>query len=226
MIVTINKVAVVLWFMCLLGVSSVHANEENTDATQFLSAHLLSKGFTDLVIGAVGKKNGEALQKTRYFAVECTYKINRCRVMGEDSEGKRVSSWFRVYSQQLGWQAKKSIRKHARIQQSDFEWVMTDGFLCANKLAGRDEIDTEVIAAQRIKKGSTLCDSHILKSDGIAAGDTVSLTSTTEMLQLMIEVKALDSGNVGDTIRVRIPSSGNILQGKVVSSELVESEIK
>ncbi|KKD62280.1 hypothetical protein RN22_01355 [Grimontia sp. AD028] len=215
-----------LGFIFLLTANSALADIENSDATQFLSSHLVSKGFNDLVIGEVGSKKADNHQDVRYIAVDCTYKINRCRVIGEDPKGKRVSYWFRVYSQQLGWQAKKSIRKHERILPSDFEWVMTDSFVCANQRVGKEGLKSEVIAAERVKKGSTLCDSHLQQSDGIAAGDIVSLTSTTEMLQLMIEVKALDSGNVGDTIRVRIPSSGNILEGKVVSSELVESEIE
>lgn len=209
----------------LLGVFSVMptVKAELNDPIEHLSDYLVSQGFDNFT--AVG--NHPPVEGGYVFKrVECLTEINRCRVIAENlapgAMHKARYYWYRVNSQQLGWQTVRVIRKGETVSSADFKWGMTDSLVCMNRLAASTDLERKPVVMKRLKVGTSLCEYDLQKADDVSKGGLVTLTSLSETFELSIRVKALESGNRGDAVQVRLPGSGTILNGVVTAAGKVE----
>ncbi|UTM58465.1 flagellar basal body P-ring formation chaperone FlgA [Photobacterium sp. CCB-ST2H9] len=191
----------------------------------YLSDYLFTQGYDNFVINKAGAHpdidDGYQFQK-----IECRFEIHRCRVVVEhpSAEGhvKTQSLWYIISSQQLGWEAKRNIRQGEAISDDDFIWRMTDAFSCKNQLAKTDDMTRKPVAVRKIKSGQALCEYDLEKGMDVQKGDFITLVSRSDSFEITLKVKALSKGNRGETVKVRIPGSGTMLDAAVVSSGKVE----
>ncbi len=80
----------------------------------------------------------------------------------------------------------------------------------------------ELWAKRSIKKGQILSSGSIEKIPTILTGQGVSILYKSSVLEISAKGKAMESGNVGDKIRIKNDQSKRILTGTILDSETVE----
>ena len=80
-------------------------------------------------------------------------------------------------------------------------------------------------AKQPIKKGAVLLVTHLDMPVLIERGKDATAVITATGMQVTLTVQALDSGKMGDMVRVKNKTSGAIITGKVIGPGLVEIKI-
>ncbi|MFM2662837.1 flagellar basal body P-ring formation chaperone FlgA [Vibrio chagasii] len=135
---------------------------------------------------------------------------------------KSKSIWYRVESQSQGWKAKNNLSKGKKINHTDIVWGMRNGFTCtSNSPLKKKELINRVVISN-IKSGAPLCLSDLEKERDVNKNDVVQLISRSVGFDLFLSAKALESGNVGDIVKVRVKRSAKILQAVVVEKDQVE----
>ncbi|QUJ68511.1 flagellar basal body P-ring formation protein FlgA [Photobacterium sp. GJ3] len=191
----------------------------------YLSDYLFSQGYDNLVISKAGS-HPEMDAGYRFQKIECRFEIHRCRVNVEQTaaDGRTTthSLWYIIRSQQIGWEAKRNISAGEAIRENDFVWRMTDAFSCKNQLAKSDDITRKPVVMTRIRAGQALCEYDLEKGMDVQKGDLITMVSHSDSFEITLKVKALTEGNRGETVKVRIPGSGTMLDATVLSSGKVE----
>ncbi len=77
------------------------------------------------------------------------------------------------------------------------------------------------VALRTIAEGEPLQKSLLRREPLIRRGEEVNLLLRRGNLEISMRGKALDPGFYGDTIRIRIPQTGKVLRGKVISEDRV-----
>lgn len=201
--------------------TAAYGKEATPNAEKYLAEYLISQGYVNFTSSFLGE---QPTLKTGYSfkGVECVFEINRCKVVAENISKKRKMYWFRVHSQELGWQATRAIQAGDKVDASDFVWGMTDALACSNQLASESELRNSAKTVVRLKAGGSLCKFDLIAVDDVRKGDWVVMTSQSDSFELNIKVKALKAGSVGDLVPVRIPGSASVLNGMVTDKGKVE----
>jgi hypothetical protein len=85
------------------------------------------------------------------------------------------------------------------------------------------EVRNEVPRGERREQIATFAEEH---SDGpvlVAAGHAARLHLHSENSSMLLDVKALQPGHLGETIRVRLPLTGKTLQARVVGERALDA---
>lgn len=195
------------------------------NAQEQLIKHLYKQGFNQLVVSHLG----ESLVDDSEYAfsqVICRYEISRCRVVYRKKSGssayKNFSIWFRVESPRLGWRAIANISKGTEISITNIEWGMTDAIPCLSHLALKENLLLGKFLSRELKAGDALCLHDLEASNDVNKNHIVKLISRTSGFDLAVSAKSLQSGNIGDVVKVRIPGSANVLQAIVIGKQQVE----
>ncbi len=207
-------------FACF-SVPAVYGETKLSNADLYLTEYLISQGYLSFAYVFLGDQ--PTLKPGFSFkGVECVFEINRCKVVAENISKKRKIYWFRVHSQELGWQATRTIQAGEEVNASDFVWGMTDALTCSNQLASESDLRKSAKSVVRLKAGGSLCKFDLIAIDDVRKDDWVVMTSQSGSFELNIKVKALKSGSVGEHIPVRIPGSASVLNGVVTDKGKVE----
>ncbi|MEZ8082570.1 flagellar basal body P-ring formation chaperone FlgA [Enterovibrio norvegicus] len=216
-----KRLYIFLLFVASVGGYSQTASAKESKPERYLIEYLISQGYVNFTTSFLGDqpklKIGYSLKQ-----VDCAFEINRCKVMAESVNKKRVFYWFRVNSQELGWQSTRTISAGEEVNESDFRWGMTDALTCSNQLAKQTDLRANSKTVVRLRAGDSLCRFDLIAIDDVRKGDWAMMTSQTDSFELNIRVKALKAGSVGDVIPVRIPSSSSVLNGVVTEKGKVE----
>lgn len=205
---------------CLFA-PAVYGEKKLSNADQYLTEYLLSQGYVNFAYVFLGEQS--SLEPGFSFKnIECVFEINRCKVVAENISKKRKIYWFRVHSQELGWQAIRTIQAGEEVDTSDFVWGMTDALACSNQLASGRDLRKSAKTLVRLKAGGSLCKFDLIAIDDVRKNDWVVMTSQSGSFELNIKVKALKGGNVGEHIPMRIPGSASVLNGVVTGKGKVE----
>ena len=218
-------IKIIFTFVVVLPFFSPFAFADFKQPLTYLSEYLFSQGYDNFVVSKAGA-HPEIDVGYHFQSLECRFEIHRCRVVVENpsTEGrmKTQSLWYIVSSQQLGWEANRDIRPGEVIRDDDFTWRMTDAFSCKNQLAKTDDITHNPVVLRRLKSGQTLCQYDLGKGTDVQKGEFVTMVSHSDSFKITLKVKALTDANRGETVKVRIPGSGTMLDAMVVSSGKVE----
>ncbi|KAB0470273.1 flagellar basal body P-ring formation protein FlgA [Vibrio chagasii] len=214
-------------FFILIFSSITYADHKPLSPKEYLEIHLNKVGFTQVLISPLGEGKIDHNNYT-FHEVVCRFKISRCAVnyrlinKGGVLNEKSKSIWYRVESQSQGWKAKNNLSKGKKINHTDIEWGMRNGFTCtSNAPLKKKELINRVVISN-IKSGAPLCLSDLEKERDVNKNDVVQLISRSVGFDLFLSAKALESGNVGDIVKVRVKRSAKILQAVVVEKDQVE----
>ena len=93
--------------------------------------------------------------------------------------------------------------------------------LTANPLTSENSL-AELWAKRSIKKGQILSSGSVEKIPTILTGQGISILYKSNILEICAKGKAMESGYVGEKIRVKNGQSKKILTGTILDSETVE----
>ncbi|WP_339388258.1 flagellar basal body P-ring formation chaperone FlgA [Vibrio caribbeanicus] len=220
-----RRFGITILLLVLFSVSSVNSQELPDHATEKLIEHLTKKGFNHLVVRHLGESLAEESQYA-FHEVSCRYEISRCRVVYQRMQGKKklndVFIWFRIDSPRMGWRAISNIPKGQEINEMNVEWGMTNAVPCSNLLALKNNLPFGKSLGRDLKAGDTLCLHDLEQGNDVKKNQMVKLVSRSIGFDLVLSAKSLDTGDVGDTVRVRIPGAANILRAVVIGKKQVE----
>ncbi|WP_217531878.1 flagellar basal body P-ring formation chaperone FlgA [Vibrio metschnikovii] len=203
------------------SVPAVYGETKLKNMDRYLTEYLISQGYLNFTYVFLGDQ--PTLEPEFSFKnVECVFNINRCKVVAENINKKRKIYWFRVHSQELGWQATRTIQAGEEVNASDFVWGITDALTCSNQLASESDLRKNAKSVVRLKAGGSLCKSDLIAIDDVRKDDWVVMTSQSDSFELNIKVKALKAGSVGEHIQVRIPGAASVLSVVVTDKGKVE----
>lgn len=74
----------------------------------------------------------------------------------------------------------------------------------------------------RLRAGDVLSSKNLLATDAVTRGEQIAIVATNGVLSVRMAGEALDSGKVGDQIRVRNLQSGRVIRALVVGRGKVE----
>ncbi len=79
-----------------------------------------------------------------------------------------------------------------------------------------------VTLRNRVRAGDVISSNNLLATDAINRGEQISIVATNGTLSVRMSGEALDSGKVGDQVRVRNLQSGRVIRALVVGRGRVE----
>ena len=125
------------------------------------------------------------------------------------------------------WVTSHNLKRHHLITQNDLEQKR----LRINDFQGEKLISNlDDLIGQRtrvaIKQDKPLSAHRLESPPLIERGDLVTLKAYHRNISLLTDGQALESGSLGEVIRVKSKSTDKMLLAKIVSSEIVEVEVK
>lgn len=79
-----------------------------------------------------------------------------------------------------------------------------------------------LLLRNRLRAGDVISSANLLASDAVNRGEQVSIVATNGTLSVRMGGEALDSGKIGDQVRVRNQQSGRVVRALVVGRGKVE----
>ncbi len=101
------------------------------------------------------------------------------------------------------------------LAEMDVAKVRGDYFTNLNQLQG-------VRLRSRVREGEVISSRHLLIADAVNRGEQITIVATNGTLSVRMGGEALDSGKVGDQVRVRNLQSGRVIRALVVARGKVE----
>lgn len=101
-----------------------------------------------------------------------------------------------------------------RLERRDLSTLSTRAFTKIEEVVGRQ-------AARAIEVNETLTPSAVELPRVVRQGSTVTLVYESAGLRVEMRGRAGEPGKVGDTIRVENPSSGKVLEGRILDAHTV-----
>jgi len=116
---------------------------------------------------------------------------------------------------------KRALEKNDVIELSDLDLVVSkkssNNSFYNNK---KDLVGRKI--KQNLKMGQLLHPRHLYEKFDIQNGDYLSIVSSIGAATVAVSGKALDSGNLGDLIKVQNLRSGNIIKGYVKKNKIIK----
>ena len=116
---------------------------------------------------------------------------------------------------------KRALEKNDVIELSDLELVLSkkssNNSFYNNK---KDLVGRKI--KQNLKMGQLLHPRHLYEKFDIQRGDYLSIISSVGAASVAVSGKALDSGNLGDLIKVQNLRSGNVIKGYVKKNKIIK----
>ena len=129
------------------------------------------------------------------------------------SKPKRIKQYISI-------KLKRALEKNTVIQFNDLDLVMSSkssqkSFFTSKKdLLGRK-------LKQNLKMGQLLHPRHLYEKFDIQSGDYLSIVSYVGSASVTVSGEAVESGNLGDLIKVKNLRSGNIIKGYVKKNKII-----
>lgn len=116
---------------------------------------------------------------------------------------------------------KRALEKNDVIELSDLELVLSkkssNNSFYNNK---KDLVGRKI--KQNLKMGQLLHPRHLYEKFDIQSGDYLSIVSSVGAASVVVSGKALDSGNLGDLIKVQNLRSGSVIKGYVKKNKIIK----
>lgn len=116
---------------------------------------------------------------------------------------------------------KRALEKNDVIELSDLELVLSkkssNNSFYNNK---KDLVGRKI--KQNLKMGQLLHPRHLYEKFDIQSGDYLSIVSSVGAASVAVSGKALDSGNLGDLIKVQNLRSGSVIKGYVKKNKIIK----
>jgi len=116
---------------------------------------------------------------------------------------------------------KRALEKNDVIELSDLELVLSkkssNNSFYNNK---KDLVGRKI--KQNLKMGQLLHPRHLYEKFDIQSGDYLSIVSSVGTASVAVSGKALDSGNLGDLIKVQNLRSGSVIKGYVKKNKIIK----
>jgi len=163
----------------------------------------------------------EALQRNQQLEVSGSRMLTRIRDI-------QISGGERLFVYVIGWKPLDELRIYLVRLLLLWETGRAEIAECQVYLHHREKIHVGTSDIERsVRKGKAIVTTTIRNSDDekpivIKPRDRVMIVARSNSLNVSLVGEALDSGRVGQMIRVRNPISQKILVGKIVREGLVE----
>ena len=116
---------------------------------------------------------------------------------------------------------KRALERNDVIELSDLELVLSkkssNNSFYNNK---KDLVGRKI--KQNLKMGQLLHPRHLYEKFDIQSGDYLSIVSSVGTASVVVSGKALDSGNLGDLIKVQNLRSGSVIKGYVKKNKIIK----
>ena len=116
---------------------------------------------------------------------------------------------------------KRALEKNDVIELSDLELILSkkssNNSFYNNK---KDLVGRKI--KQNLKMGQLLHPRHLYEKFDIQSGDYLSIVSSVGTASVAVSGKALDSGNLGDLIKVQNLRSGSVIKGYVKKNKIIK----
>ena len=116
---------------------------------------------------------------------------------------------------------KRALEKNDVIELSDLELFLSkkssNNSFYNNK---KDLVGRKI--KQNLKMGQLLHPRHLYEKFDIQSGDYLSIVSSVGAASVAVSGKALDSGNLGDLIKVQNLRSGSVIKGYVKKNKIIK----
>jgi flagella basal body P-ring formation protein FlgA len=116
---------------------------------------------------------------------------------------------------------KRALEKNDVIELSDLDLVVSkkssNNSFYNNK---KDLVGRKI--KQNLKMGQLLHPRHLYEKFDIQSGDYLSIVSSVGTASVVVSGKALDSGNLGDLIKVQNLRSGSVIKGYVKKNKIIK----
>lgn len=116
---------------------------------------------------------------------------------------------------------KRALERNDVIQLSDLDLVISkkssNNSFYNNK---KDLVGRKI--KQNLKMGQLLHPRHLYEKFDIQSGDYLSIVSSVGAASVAVSGKALDSGNLGDLIKVQNLRSGSVIKGYVKKNKIIK----
>ena len=116
---------------------------------------------------------------------------------------------------------KRALERNDVIELSDLELVLSkkssNNSFYNNK---KDLVGRKI--KQNLKMGQLLHPRHLYEKFDIQSGDYLSIVSSVGTASVAVSGKALDSGNLGDLIKVQNLRSGSVIKGYVKKNKIIK----
>ena len=116
---------------------------------------------------------------------------------------------------------KRAIEKNDVIELSDLDLVISNKSSNNSFYNNKKDLVGRKIK-QNLKMGQLLHPRHLYEKFDIQSGDYLSIVSSVGTASVAVSGKALDSGNLGDLIKVQNLRSGNVIKGYVKKNKIIK----
>ena len=116
---------------------------------------------------------------------------------------------------------KRALEKNDVIELSDLELVLSKKSSNNSFYNNKKDIVGRKIK-QNLKMGQLLHPRHLYEKFDIQSGDYLSIVSSVGAASVAVSGKALDSGNLGDLIKVQNLRSGSVIKGYVKKNKIIK----
>ena len=138
------------------------------------------------------------------------------------SDGKSVRVRLKLLWKRTVPVAAFDISKGEVLSTDKIEWKEIYLEKVIPDILGRDEFVEDYIALRDISAGELIRKRFLRKRYIVRKGDMVRIIYRKGAIVVTYEAEALESGFRGSVIRLRVPSSGKIIKGRVIGENEVE----
>ena len=116
---------------------------------------------------------------------------------------------------------KKSVEKNDIIELDDLETVIVEKKHKTSFFSNKKDLVGRKLKTN-LKMGQILHPRHLFESFEINNGDVISIVSNLGNVSVIVSGEALDSGNLGDLIKVKNLKSGKIIKGYIKKDKKIK----
>ena len=116
---------------------------------------------------------------------------------------------------------KRAIEKNDIIELSDLDLVISNKSSNNSFYNNKKDLVGRKIK-RNLKMGQLLHPRHLYEKFDIQSGDYLSIVSSVGTASVAVSGKALDSGNLGDLIKVQNLRSGSVIKGYVKKNKIIK----
>jgi len=142
-------------------------------------------------------------------------------VPGDSSNAQRFRLTGRVHRLINIPTLNKNFKRNDVIKKDDIEWIKVRSHKLRNGVLQDDEEIIGMAAKRRITSNTPLISNYLQRPKLVNKGDLVTISLTSQGLQLTTRGRAQDSGSKGDIIRIKNNKSKKIIEAKVIGEDMV-----
>lgn len=174
-----------------------------------INIHCLDKNGFNLYVRVKSKiKDNKTENKKKYFKTKFNKKSHFVTLKKKKN---KVFSSIKL---------KSSLEKNKILELDDIELVYTSKSSQNSFFSNEKEIIGRKLK-KNLKKGQLLHPRHLYEKFDIEIGDSLSIVSRIGNASVTVSGEAIDSGNLGELIKVKNLRSGNIIKGYVKKNKII-----